>query len=355
MRNLKKKKNIAKNKNALTIVVAAVLLFGLAGYVAAQSVGGSNTFYVKSAVANIRSCKSASCKIIGKLNHNAKITMQTRSTLRDLPQWIKISFKKGNKRYTGYISKTVLAALTSRPALSQGTTSDTTPQNPNSPPYTSPALSEVFSDDFSGVFPGNKWIYTNNPGFTQDPPQIDASIGNPAPSLAVPFPKASNINLSGPTITTDVNPFNSANGFSVSVDVRQPDTSPEGSYSGTWIRDFKFTIKHLTNQYAYAYIEISPHTGDVNYGIYRAYVGGGGSYVTAPYMPDANFHNFKFVVDEYGNAKWYRDGMLKNSFSEFPVGDYIISMSANGRSLPMFSTSTARYFHNVDNVRVTTP
>lgn len=346
------KKNIAKKEDVLVAIVAAVLFFGLAGYVAAQSIGGSNTFYVKSNTANIRSCKSTSCKIIGKLNRNAKITMQARSTLRDLPQWIRITFKKGNKQYAGYISKTVLAILTSRSGVNQQAT-----QQGTTSPYTPPAPSGVFSDDFSGVFPGNKWVYERDGGSGSALPQIDANIGNPAPSLAMPFPGSNQQIAIGKIVAIDVNPFNSANGFSVSIDVRQPDPSPEtsGGNSASWYRNFKFEINNMTNQYAYALFEIKPDRDEINYGIYRAYVGGGGSYVTAPYMPDANFHNFKFVVDEYGNAKWYRDGVLKNSFTEFPVGDYNIKMSASGHNVPVYSTSTAKYFHNVDNVVVTVP
>lgn len=353
MRYFKKILENTKKEEVLAVAIAAVLFFGLAGYVAAQSVGGSKNFYVKANSANIRSCKSTSCKIIGKLNRNAKITMQTQSTLRGLPQWVRISFKKGNKQYTGYISKTVLAMSTSQPVIGQGTTSGTDLQNPNSPPYTPPALSGVFSDDFSGAFPGNKWIYTGR----GENPQIDANIGNPVPSLAMPFPGSSQQTDIGKIVAIDVNPFNSSNGFSVSMDVRQPDPSPEmsGGNSALWYRNFKFEINNMTNQYAYASFEIKPDRDEISYGIYRAYVGGGGSYVTAPYMPDANFHTFKFVVDEYGNAKWYRDGVLKNSFTEFPVGDYIIKMSASGHNVPVHSTSTAKYFHNVDNVLVTVP
>ncbi|MEK7131364.1 MAG: hypothetical protein AAB797_01330 [Patescibacteria group bacterium] len=72
-------------------------------------------------------------------------------------------------------------------------------------------------------------------------------------------------------------------------------------------------------------------------------------------MPNANFHTFKFTVDADGNAKWFRDGIMKNSFDGFPVGDYIVSFSASGRNLPVYSTSTATYYHNVDNILVTTP
>lgn len=334
-------------EETLIFIIAAVLFFGSASFVLAQSTGKSDTFYVKSNGANIRSCKSTSCKVIGKLNRNAKITMQSPSTLRNLPQWIRITFKKGNKQYTGYLNKTILAVLTPKPTIDQGTAPDTVP------PYTPPALSGIFTDDFSGSFPGNKWIYTGG----GENPQIDANIGNPAPSLAMPFPGSNQQTAIGKTVAIDVNPFNSSNGFSVSVDVRQPDPSMEisGGNSALWYRNFKFEINNMTNQYAYARFEIKPDRDEINYGIYRAYVGGGGSYVTAPYMPDANFHNFKFVVDEFGNAKWYRDGVLKNSFTEFPVGDYIIKMGASGHNVPVHSTSTAKYFHNVDNVVVTVP
>ena len=341
-------------EETLIVVIAAGLFLGSAGYALAQSAGKTDTFYIKPNSANIRSCKSTSCKVVGRLKRNAIITMQTRSTLRGLPQWIRITFKKGNKQYTGYLNKTVLAALISQPTIDQGTAPDTyTPYTPPTIP-TQQRLSSVFYDDFSGVFPGNKWIYTGR----GENPQIDASIGNPAPSLAMPFPGSNGYPESGKTVATDVNPFNSSNGFSVSMDVRQPDPSPEMGvrvYMGSWYRNFKFEIKHITNQYAYANFEILPDRDEIKYGIYREFVGGGGSYVTAPYMPDANFHNFKFVVDEYGNAKWYRDGVLKNSFTEFPVGDYTIKMSANGHTVPPSSTSTAKYFHNVDNVLVTIP
>jgi len=342
------KKIINTKEEALVAIIAIALIFGAAGYVVAQSVSGNNTFYVKSNGANIRSCQSTSCKVIGTLKRNTILTIQKRS-MSALSPWIKVTFKKGSKQYTGYISKTVLAMKVSpKQAIDQ----ETTPYTPRDIP-SQPGLSGIFTDDFSGVFPGNKWIYTGG----GENPQIDANIGNPAPSLAMPFPGSNSMIASGKIVATDVNPFNSSNGFSISMDVRQPDPSPEmsgGNYA-SWYRNFKFEIKHLTNQYAYASFEILPDRDQINYGIYREYTGGGGSSVTTPYMPDANFHNFKFVVDKYGNAKWYRDGILKNSFTEFPVGDYTIKMWAYGHKVPVHSTSTASYFHNIDNVVVTVP
>ena len=216
----------------------------------------------------------------------------------------------------------------------------------------------VFYEDFSGAFPGSKWIVSSQSGMNQPSPQIDASVGNPASSLGVPYSSGeSNYIPMGKKVTADVNPFNSADGFSISLDVRQPDTSAEtvAYSSGGWVRNFKFEIKHLTNQYAYANMEIRPDTELIQYGIYRAYVGGGGSSVSVPYTPNADFHTFKFTVDADGNAKWYRDGILKNSFGGFPVGDYVLSFSASGRNLPVGSPSTATYFHNIDNIAVTVP
>jgi hypothetical protein len=354
-------KIINTKEEALIVIIAVVLFLGSAGYVVAQSTGKSDTFYVKSNGANIRSCKSTSCKVIGRLNRNATITMQTRSTLRGLPQWIKITFTSKGRKYTGYLNKTVLAMLAIQPTIVQGTTPDT--YTPYTPPTTraQTPLSSVFYEDFSGVFPGSKWVYERDSGYNSSLPQIDSNIGNPAPSLAMPFPgskERGSINMSGTKIITEVNPFNSTNGFSISADIRQPDTSFEttgNQFAGTWIRSFRFDIKNITNQYAYANLEIDPLAEKIKYGIYREYTGGGGSFVTAPYMPDANFHTFKFTVDADGNAKWFRDGIMKNSFDGFPVGDYLVSMVASGRPLPINSTSTASYFHNVDNVVVTIP
>ncbi len=339
------RKKINTKEKVWAVIIAAVLIFVSAGYVAAQSVSGFNDFYVKSNGTNIRSCKSTSCKIIGKLKRNAILTIRARS-VRDLSSWIKISFRKGGKQYTGYISKTVLALVPHKPVVDQKTS-----------PSSKPTLSGIFTEDFSGGFPGNKWVISSeSSGSSQPSPQIDSIVGNPAPSLAVPFSSGgSNIILPGKKVTAEVNPFSSSNGFSVSVDVRQPDTSLETGELGTWIRNFKFTVKHLTNKDAYASVEIKPDAAQINYMISREYIGGGASYVTAPYMPDANFHTFKFTVDADGNAKWLRDGILKNSFDGFPTGDYLVSFSASGRNLPIYSTSTASYSHNVDNILVTVP
>lgn len=220
----------------------------------------------------------------------------------------------------------------------------------------------AFEDDFSGDFPGNTWVVVKNPGYNQSSPYIDATVGNPAPSLAMPFAGVSstNIGIDGIKIALDTHPFNSSDGFSISADIRQPDTSPEGAYTGTWMRSFRFEIKNITNQYAYARADISPDRETIDYSIYRAYsspLGASdvGSYVTTPYTPDTKFHNFKFVVDKFGSARWYRDGILKSSFGKFPTGDYLISMTPSGRNLPPLSTSTARYSHNVDNVIVSIP
>lgn len=260
--------------------------------------------------------------------------------------------------------QTSVSNVTSSQASAPTITVDITPSsgtmNTSANTYASQApANAVFYEDFSGIFPGNKWVVSGTSGYTTQPsPQIDANIGNPAASLAMPFSSGgSNVIIQGKKVAADANPFNSADGFSVSFDVRQPDTSAETvAYSSSgWVRNFKFEIKHLTNQYAYANLEIRPDAELVHYGIYKAYVGGGGSYVSAPYNSDANFHTYKFTVDADGNAKWFRDGILKNSFGGFPVGDYTISFSASGRNLPVGSLSTATYYHNVDNVAVTVP
>ncbi len=253
----------------------------------------------------------------------------------------------------------VAASPSTAPVVTINITPSSVTQNTsaNTVVSTAPA-NAVFFEDFSGAFPGNKWIVSSQSGMNQPTPQIDATVGNPASSLGVPYSSGeSNYIPMGKKVIADVNPFNSADGFSISFDVRQPDTSAEtvAYSSGGWVRSFKFEIKNMTNQYAYANMEIRPDAELIDYSIYRAYVGGGGSYISAPYTPNANFHSFKFTVDADGNAKWFRDGILKNSFGGFPVGDYALSFSASGRNLPVGSPSTATYFHNIDNIAVTIP
>ena len=163
-------KIINTKEEALVAIIAVVLIFGAAGYVVAQSVGGYNTFYVKSSSANIRSCKSTSCKIIGALKRNTTLTIQKRS-VSALSPWIKVTFKKGSKQYAGYISKTVLAMKTPpKQAIDQ----DTTPYTPHDISSQS-SLSGIFTEDFSGAFPGNKWVYERDGGFDSALPQIDPS------------------------------------------------------------------------------------------------------------------------------------------------------------------------------------
>ena len=220
-----------------------------------------------------------------------------------------------------------------------------TPQpTPTPKPTPKPQFPAVFYDDFSDGFPGNKWVYSplsisDIPGL----PQVDSSMGNPPPSLSIPF----RVGYGSFAIRTVTNPFNSAKGLSISVDIRHPNIVM-GSH------DLYLNILNQNTgsiRGAGADVDIQPRSQTIVYDI------GENSSVSTPYFPDTEFHNFKFVVDVYGNAKWFRDGILQASASRFPVADYFIKFYELGDWGSLYGPTTYDYDNafNVDNVLVTSP
>lgn len=67
-------------------------------------------FYVKFSAANVRSCESTSCAVVGTLGQNSTISSYYGS-LEEVPEWMQISYTDTDtgKDVSGYVSKTVLS------------------------------------------------------------------------------------------------------------------------------------------------------------------------------------------------------------------------------------------------------
>lgn len=187
----------------------------------------------------------------------------------------------------------------------------------------------VFYDDFSGGYQqGVNWSPM------EGTPKLEPIIGNPAPSLkfpgvtwyvpTTPLPGTSDGPAparAGPNtirIRSAVNPFNSESGFTVSADiVVTPGT-------GT----FTFTIQDQNNPtYNRAGIEIYPtQNGYIRYTI-PSITGRTDPLpygVSNPFSADTKFHTFTLTVDDKGNAKWLRDGVVQASRTGFVAADYVM-------------------------------
>ena len=212
--------------------------------------------------------------------------------------------------------------------------------------YYDSLLNEIFSDDFSGDFPGSKWVYENSSTVSEDQkPRLDYDVGNEAPSLAIPFPKFGQ-NFS---VSTATNPFDASAGFTISVDVRNPETP-----SGSWVRSFSIIIVNQADQKLMASAEISPSTAKIEYRASKGF-DGRTALVQKDYFEDTDFHNFVFTIDELGNASWSRDGVTQMNSVDFPIGDYELKFRASGYAGPSFDTNVYNFMHYVDNVIVTVP
>ncbi len=165
-------------------------------------------------------------------------------------------------------------------------------------------------------------------------PKLEPIIGNPAPSLKFPGvtwyvpvtpqpgtpdgPAPARASPNTIRIRSAVNPFNSKSGFTVSTDiVVTPGT-------GT----FTFTVQDQNNpQYNYAQILINPgQNGNIKYTI-PSITGRNDPLpygVTNPFSVDTKFHTFTFTVDDKGNAKWLRDGVVQASRTGFVAADYVL-------------------------------
>ncbi len=205
----------------------------------------------------------------------------------------------------------------------------------------------LFSDDFSGAFPGMNWAYVpKDANGIKFAPSIDQTSGNPAPSMSIPGiqllqkPTYSDGGVRvgsgiGVEVKTAVNPFNSASGVRFSADITD---------NGSTTIDFRIDNQNDRNVYAEATI----FENYVTYVIRTSSTSG--TRVNTPTMPDNDFHTFSFVVDANGNAKWLRDDVTQTSASGFPTGDYTLSFkSTSGTS---YSKGTADV--KIDNVKVTT-
>lgn len=187
----------------------------------------------------------------------------------------------------------------------------------------------IFSDDFSGGYQqGVNWAPM------EGTPKLEPIIGNPAPSLKFPGvlwnvpvtytpgmqdgPAAKPAGPSTIRIRSAVNPFNSKSGFTVSADiVVTPGT-------GT----FTFTVQDQNNpQYNYAQVNINPgQNGNIAYTI-PSITGRNDPLpygVSNPFSADTKFHTFTFAVDDKGNAKWRRDGVVQASRTGFVAADYVL-------------------------------
>lgn len=197
---------------------------------------------------------------------------------------------------------------------------------PTPTPTPNPVL---FYDDFSGGYQqGVNWAPM------EGTPKLEPIIGNPAPSLKfsgvlwnVPVtytpgmqdgPAAPPAGPNTIRIRSAVNPFNSKSGFTVSADiVVTPGT-------GT----FTFTVQDQNNpQYNYAQVNINPgQNGNIKYTI-PSVTGRKDPLpygVSNPFLVDTKFHTFTLTVDDKGNAKWLRDGVVQASRTGFVAADYVI-------------------------------
>lgn len=104
-------------RDIVTIVVVVGLIFGGIFLINAltNNSGGSNQtttsnkFYVKTVYANIRSCSSTGCNILGQYPQNTPFDLSY-SSVENLPDWIPVTWTDNSgQNVTGYISKSVLS------------------------------------------------------------------------------------------------------------------------------------------------------------------------------------------------------------------------------------------------------
>lgn len=105
------KKKTKKPASAGLVILVVILLIFLIPIIMPwpKRLGGSGTFYVKVATANIRKCPAANCATVDTFPLNSEINVPY-GTLKAAPEWIEINFTNDKKEdITGYISKTTLS------------------------------------------------------------------------------------------------------------------------------------------------------------------------------------------------------------------------------------------------------
>lgn len=202
--------------------------------------------------------------------------------------------------------------------------------NPTPSPTPSPTPTTLFADDFAGSFPASNWIIVSGL------PTIDASIGNPAPSLE--FPLSQSGNCTGGRIQSAVNPFSAAAGLTVSFDIGFPSGTPA------------FTVVEISDENSNAFraqLNLGLASGgginSVNY--FFITPTNGQKSVIQPINPDNTFHTYSLVFDAAGNAVWLRDGIQQASTSNFSSNALVLIFCGGDGSGPTF----------LDNVKVQTP
>lgn len=140
----------------------------------------------------------------------------------------------------------------------------------------------VFSDDFSGSFPGANWVIEPTTCGTSDP-AISAGTGNPGPSLEM------SINGSCNSVLSAVNPFPTAGGVSISVDIASLDQSGVSVFSIFSRNSGNLSLVQIVGKVILYQIGSSAFQQNLS-------------------TFDTNFHTFTFQVDTSGNAAFFRDG-----------------------------------------------
>lgn len=195
----------------------------------------------------------------------------------------------------------------------------------------------LFSEDFSGTFPGTAW---NTPsGSAGSTVEIAAGTGNPAPSLSI-------TTTSGPGFAqAQCNTVIMKAPFSISTDMAVQ-TAGEGSGALDLLNSAQQPI---------AVVEWHPPQvgGAVTFMIADP-AAPGNPHLTSVVPPAAGptFHTFKFSVDASGNATWTMDGGTPVlSATGFPTsGPFVIRLYDNIQST---TGPFAKFFF--DNVKITAP
>ena len=122
--------------------------------------------------------------------------------------------------------------------------------------HQAPATNTLFSEDFGSQFPGFNWTVT------EGAPIVDASVGNPAPSLRFPSELANGLPATSYSSIQSVNaPFNSVAGITVSAQIGFPTLKPV--WSQFWVYD---QLSALSGG-PHAYVYLNQTAGTVTYDI----------------------------------------------------------------------------------------
>jgi len=186
----------------------------------------------------------------------------------------------------------------------------------------------LFSEEFSGAFPGTAWSPPGSGGMVQ----VDATTGNPAPSLLM---------------TTTTRPAFVATSTTMTFNSQPMTVSVRMSASGTGDGSGGVGIFNSTGNPVAAAEWHAATPSALTFSILGAT---NPTPVAAPLL-NSGFHTFTFSVDASGSAAWSIDGTPVMTLSGFPAGQMRVELYD---FVPAGAGTTFATFR-FDNVTVTSP